>query len=87
MQLRLDLNIRVDGPTDDVRCLAGLPQGDRQVFGSVGLQQRDFGWTFLRKLLSRQGQVHCWALSFSLEQFLKSFHIQILRGSRTKKVG
>lgn len=52
VSFRLDLNIRVDCPTDDVRSLASLPQGDRQVFGSVGFKQGDFGWTLLRKFLS-----------------------------------
>lgn len=80
----LHLNIRVDRPTDDVRSLTSLPKSDGQVFGSVGLKQRDFGWTFLRKLLSGEGQVHRWTLGFCLEQLLKPFHIQIL-GSSSKK--
>lgn len=75
----VDLNLRVDGTTDDLWPLASLPQSDSQVFGSVGLQQRHFGWTFLRKFLSGQSQVHCWTLSLRLEQLLKPLHIQILR--------
>lgn len=75
----VDCDLRVDGPADDLWPLAGLPEGDGQVFGSVGLKQRDFGRSFLRKLLSGQSQVHRWTLSLRLEQLLKPLHIQVLR--------
>lgn len=77
--LPMQLNLRLDGPTDDLWSLTGLPQGDGQVLGSVGLKQGNFGWGFLRKFLFGQSQVHRWTLSLRLEQLLKLLHIQVLR--------
>lgn len=72
--------LHVDGPADDLRALAGLPQSDGQVLGSVGLQQRHFGRSFLRELLSGQRQVHRRTLGLRLEQFLKALDVQVLEG-------
>lgn len=75
----VQFHLRLDGTADDLWPLAGLPQRDGQVFGSVGLQQRNFGRSFLRKLLSGQRQVHSWTLSLGLKHFLELLHVQVLR--------
>lgn len=76
--LLVQLNLHLDGPTDNLWSVTSLPQGDGQVLGSVGLKQRNFGWGFLWKFLFGQSQVHCWTLSLCLEQLLKLPHIQVL---------
>lgn len=73
------LNLRLDGPTNELWSLTSLPQSDGKVLGSVGLQQRNFGWGFLGNFLPGQGQVHCRTLSLCLKQLLKLLHIQVLR--------
>lgn len=74
----VEFNLRVNGSADDLWSLASLPQSDGQIFGSVGLKQRNFGWSFLREFLSGQSQVHCWTLSLRLKQLLKALHVQVL---------
>lgn len=65
----------MDGFADLVRRFPGFPQGDGQILGSVGIQQRDFVGSFLRDLLLAGSQIHGRALRLRFEYFLKLIHV------------
>lgn len=69
------LHSHVDGFADLIRRFPGFPQGDGQILGSVGIQQRDFVGSFLRDLLLAGSQIHGRALRLRFEYFLKLIHV------------
>lgn len=82
------VDLRLNGSANDIRPLPRLPQRDSQIFGSIRLQQRNLWHDFLRKFLSRQGQIHSRTLSLGFKEVFKLPHVQVLRDTgfmRNKK--
>jgi len=63
---------------DLLRAFVGLPQGNRQVFGAVGVQQGDLVHSLVGHLAGGTGEVHHGALGPGLEQLLEPLKIQLL---------